>query len=469
MKAQISNDGPTSQDCCNFFNSKYGFEKSLVVPSSSAAFDMVGELLDLKEGDEVIVPAFTTTTVVNNKRGVKFVFADSDQFDPAMSVTDILKKVTDKTKAIVVVHFAGIPVNVARILKETNNSIPVIEDCAQAMGAVTAKTKESLGKAGALSVFSFDDTEGGLLVVNDEKLWTKAQSLCEEASSEIDAALIFTALQNYDKIQERKLALWKAYVKTLIPNSCYTKPPQWVRSNATMYYIALTQKEMGEKFVKTMFEQGVELLQVKSLYQPVNCEKARKYSRALFQLPLSYSLTDERQKEIVSILNKFAIENGMIMVPATEDHWESIRVIRNKHSESFQNSDEIPKEAHWNFMRKHHKTYFVSLLKGECTGFIGLANNDFRLAAAQKGNGAATFMGLCWIHDIGCDHDFKCLRANKSVIGYGMKFGFLPSKESWENGDDPVKLVRICDEETFNPLEAGKKNLVEWKDGKKDE
>ena len=191
---KFSGDGPNSKNVCIFFGETFGYGRFLLTPSCTASLEMAALILDLKPGDEVIVPAFTFVTSANAfaLRGVTIVFADSEEGSPNVSVSSILSKVTDKTKAIVVVHYTGVPVDVHQILNETNHSIPVVEDCAHAIGSVDPRTGDIIGKAGCLSTISFHETknigigEGGLLVVNDPNLWTTAQIVREKGTNRVD-------------------------------------------------------------------------------------------------------------------------------------------------------------------------------------------------------------------------------------------------------------------------------------------
>mmetsp|Transcript_1662 Transcript_1662/g.3038 ORF Transcript_1662/g.3038 Transcript_1662/m.3038 type:complete len:299 (+) Transcript_1662:1040-1936(+) len=191
---QLSGDGEQSHKCTNFFREKYGYERSLLTPSCTAALEMAALLLDIQPGDEVIVPSFTFVTTASSfaLRGAKIVFADSEDETPNVSVSDILNKISARTKAIVIVHYAGISVDVPLILRETLHSIPVVEDCAHALDAFDKNSGDFLGKAGCLATFSFHETknvgigEGGLLVVNDHRLWSKARSIREKGTNLID-------------------------------------------------------------------------------------------------------------------------------------------------------------------------------------------------------------------------------------------------------------------------------------------
>ena len=355
---KFSGDGPNSKACYKFFNDKYGYDKTLLTPSCTASLEMAALLLDLGPGDEVIVPSFTFVTSANAfaLRGVKIVFADSEYSSPNVSVDDILRKITNKTKAIVVVHYAGVPVDVHRIKKETNGIIPIVEDCAHAIGSIDPTTNDYIGKTGCLSTFSFHETknvgigEGGLLVVNDENLWIKSQIIREKGTnrceferghvnfyswvslgssflmSDIDAAILYSALENIDKIQGRRLAIWDSYDKMLNKSNAYIKPDYGLRANAHMYFLEFHDTHLREKFCKEMKAEGIIVAKhyvplhsspyavenFDSLKKPSICPNAEHWAKSVVRLPLFYDLNDTKLNKVVSTINAFGQKYNLI-------------------------------------------------------------------------------------------------------------------------------------------------------------
>lgn len=487
----FSGDGKNSKDCCQFFKMKYGYERSLLTPSCTASLEMAALMLDLGPGDEVIVPSFTFVTSANAfaLRGVNVVFADSESDSdskcdsPNVSVSDIVRKVTDKTKAIVVVHYAGVPVDVSRLIEETNGSIPIVEDCAHAIGSIDPKTGDFVGKLGCASTFSFHETknvaigEGGLLVVNDDKLWLKAQIIREKGTnrtefkkgnvpfyswvglgssylmSEIDAAMLWSVLQNIDKVQNRRLEVWDAYDKNLVQNSLFYKPKTVLRANAHMYFLKFKDEAIREKFVKTMSDEGIVVAKhyiplhdtpfVKNQpsYKNSACPHAVTWSNALVRLPLFYDLTDEKLMRVINAVNDFSLKNGYQFHEAREEYWDDILDIRNQNGAYFLSAKPISKENHLKFMTKHQKTYYVVTELGKCVGFVGRVKDDFRLGTCKKGGGVGEFLVDMWIQMYGRKIGLKCIRSNTRLIGFARKLGFFPVKESWETGEDPLRLT----------------------------
>src|SRR5574343_542043 len=133
---KISGDGRFTKKCHAFFEKQYGFTKALMTTSCTDALEMSAILLGIQPGDEVIVPAFTFVSSANAfaLRGAKIVFADSEPNNPNVSVATIADLISPRTKAIVVVHYAGVACDMDPILAlAACHSIPVIEDAAQAI------------------------------------------------------------------------------------------------------------------------------------------------------------------------------------------------------------------------------------------------------------------------------------------------------------------------------------------------
>jgi dTDP-4-amino-4,6-dideoxygalactose transaminase len=346
---KLSGDGLNSQMCTDWFAERLGYKHSLLTPSCTAALEMTALLLDLGPGDEVIVPSFTFVSTANAfaLRGVTLVFADSEPNHPNMSVEDVLSKITDKTKAIIVVHYAGAPIDVTRL---NATGIPVVEDCAHAIGTYDPYTKDYIGKTSCLSAFSFHETknvgigEGGLLVVNDERLWEKAQIIREKGTnrtafrenrahfytwyslgssyllSDVDAGVLLGCLEHFDEIQGRRLAIWNQYDRCILPTTLFQKPRTEDRFNAHMYFIKFRDAQTHGEFHKFMEENGI---MCASHYRPLDqspfaksengqgtdlppCKNADEWSKTLIRLPLFYGLSTMNVDKIVKVINFFS-------------------------------------------------------------------------------------------------------------------------------------------------------------------
>jgi dTDP-4-amino-4,6-dideoxygalactose transaminase len=157
---KISGDGIFTKKCHDFLESRFGFGKALLTTSCTDALEMAAILLNIKDGDEVIAPSYTFVSTVNAfvLRGAKIVFADSGASNPNIDPVEIKSLITKKTKAIVIVHYAGVPCDMDVIMEIANaHGIPVIEDAAQAIDAYYKG--KPLGTFGKLATFSFHETK----------------------------------------------------------------------------------------------------------------------------------------------------------------------------------------------------------------------------------------------------------------------------------------------------------------------
>ncbi len=239
---KISGNGEFTRRCQEFFELRYGFQKCLLTTSCTDALEMAAILLDIKPGDEVIMPSFTFVSTANAfvLRGAKIVFVDSRSDHPGMDETKVEELITPKTKAIVAVHYAGLACEMDVLMEMADrHGIFVVEDAAQAIES-NYKGKP-LGGIGHLAAFSFHETknlqcgEGGMLVINDPQFIKRAEIIWEKGTdraaffrgekdkygwvdvgssflpSEVTAAFLFAQLENLDKIQERRKAIWEDY------------------------------------------------------------------------------------------------------------------------------------------------------------------------------------------------------------------------------------------------------------------
>ena len=156
LSGKISGDGMYTKKCHSFFERNYGFKKALLTTSCSDALEMAAILLDIQQGDEVIVPSYTFVSTANAfvLRGATIVFADSEKDTPNIDVARLEALITPKTKAIVPVHYAGIACGMDDIMKlSEKHNLFVIEDAAQAIDSYY--NGKALGSIGELAAFSF--------------------------------------------------------------------------------------------------------------------------------------------------------------------------------------------------------------------------------------------------------------------------------------------------------------------------
>jgi dTDP-4-amino-4,6-dideoxygalactose transaminase len=232
---KISSDGIFSKKCHQFFEQKFRFKKCLLTTSCTDALELAALLIKIEPGDEVILPSFTFVSTANAfvLRGAKLVFVDSTAENPNMDVHSVAALITQKTKAIVVVHYAGIACDMDVIMNLADkHKLFVIEDAAQAIDSYY--NNRPLGSIGHLAAFSFHETknvisgEGGMLTINDEQFIERAEIIREKGTnrsqffrgevnkygwkepgssflpSDIIAAFLYAQLENLDTIQKKR-------------------------------------------------------------------------------------------------------------------------------------------------------------------------------------------------------------------------------------------------------------------------
>lgn len=351
LSGKISGDGIYTKKCHEFFQKKYGFKKVLLTTSCTDALEMTSILSNIESGDEVIAPSYTFVSTVNAfiLRGAKIVFADSRKDNPNIDETQIEALITAKTKAIMVVHYAGIACDMDPIIKiaEKHNLI-LIEDAAQAIDS--CYKGKPLGSLGQLSAFSFHETknvisgEGGMLVINDEKLIARAEVIREKGTnrsaffrgeidkygwvdigssflpSDIIAAFLFAQLENLDTIQKRRKEIWDRYdegLKPLVSKKNIQLPfiPAYATNNGHMYYIVCNSLEERTGLINHLKAKGIyAVFHYLSLHNSpyyINKHDGRKlpncdrFTDCLVRLPLFYELTDEEVDTVVSEIKNF--------------------------------------------------------------------------------------------------------------------------------------------------------------------
>ncbi|AXT50975.1 dTDP-4-amino-4,6-dideoxygalactose transaminase [Aquimarina sp. BL5] len=351
LRGKISGNGYYTQKCHNFFKEVIGFRNCLLTSSCTDALEMAGILIDIKPGDEVIMPSYTFVSTANAfvLRGAKIVFADSYSDNPNIDANLIEGLITSKTKAIVVVHYAGVACDMDTIMDIANNhKLFVIEDAAQAIDSYYKG--RPLGTIGHLGTFSFHETkniisgEGGMLVINDERFDKRAEIIWEKGTnrsaffrgevdkyswvdvgssflpSDVTAAFLFAQLENLKKIQSRRKTLWNQYyegLKKLENEGLFELPsiPAYASCNGHLFYILCKHVEERSRLITHLKENGVyAVFHYVSLHKSPfyelendnleldNCEM---FSERLLRLPLYYELHMEDQNKIINLVISF--------------------------------------------------------------------------------------------------------------------------------------------------------------------
>ncbi len=351
----ISGDGPFTKKAHLLLEQALDVPKVLLTTSCTHALEMSALLLDLKDGDEVIVPSFTFVSSINAfvLRGAKPVFADVRPDTLNLDESRLEALITSKTRAIVVVHYAGVACEMDTIMEIANrHKIPVIED--NAHGLFGKYKGKYLGTFGVMATQSFHETknftsgEGGALVINDPKYIEDAEILREKGTnrsrffrgqvdkytwvnvgssylpSDMLAAFLFAQLEEREQIQSRRQKIWETYYKELsawaeennvqmpfVPAHCeqtyhmfYILLPNLEKRQATIahlkardiqavfHYLPLHLSPMGEKYGG----------------KPGDCEVTEHVSDQLLRLPFYTSMTEEEQMQVVKALKEFSIQ-----------------------------------------------------------------------------------------------------------------------------------------------------------------
>lgn len=269
----VSGDGPFCQKCSAWLEEQLGCSKALLTPSGTAALEMAVILADIKPGDEVIMPSFTfpsTANAVVLRCGVP-VFVDIRSDTCNLDETKIEAAITEKTKAIIPVHYAGIPCEMDKIMDiAARHNLLVIEDAAQ--GILSFYKGRALGSIGHFAALSFHETknlmagEGGALLINNPRFTERAEIVREKGTNrskffrgeidkynwvdigssflpnELTAAFLFAQMEEADEIIERRLKIWEIYhsaFASLEENQELRRPiiPKDCRINGHITYI----------------------------------------------------------------------------------------------------------------------------------------------------------------------------------------------------------------------------------------
>ena len=349
-EGKLSGNGKFTKRCQQWFESRYGFKKTLLTTSGTDALEMCAMLCGLQPGDEVIVPSYTfvSTALAFLREGAKIVFADSMGCNPNLDADSLESLITPRTRVIVPVHYAGVACDMDAIMDVAKkHNLIVVEDAAQAIDSYYKG--QPLGGIGHLAAFSFHETknitaggEGGLLVINDEQFIHRAEIIWEKGTnraeffrgevnkygwvdmgssflpSEVNAAFLWAQLESVDEIQEKRKLLWNRYYERLEPlasKGFFTLPhiPEYASLNAHMFYLVLPDLASRTALIATMKANGILAvfhylsLHSSDYYQDkhdgralVQCDR---YADCLVRLPLYYDLTIEEVDMICDYIN----------------------------------------------------------------------------------------------------------------------------------------------------------------------
>ncbi len=349
---KICGDGPFTHKCNQWIEERTGTAKCLLTTSCTHATEMTALLADIKEGDEVIMPSYTFVSTADAfvLRGAKAVFVDIRSDTMNIDEKLIEDAVTENTKAIVPVHYAGVACEMDAIMSiAKKHNLFVIEDAAQ--GMMASYKGQALGSIGDFGCYSFHETknysmgEGGALLIRDKKYIEDAEIYREKGTdrskyyrgqidkytwvnygssylpSDMNAAYLYAQLEMAEEINDARLKIWDTYyagLKGLEEQGKITLPvvPEGCIHNAHMFYIKTKDLEERAAFISFMKEK--EILTVFH-YVPLHTAKAglkfgrfhgedvytTKESERLVRLPLYYGLTEEQNMYIIEQVKAF--------------------------------------------------------------------------------------------------------------------------------------------------------------------
>lgn len=290
---KICGDGSFTKKCNEWLEKRFNVQKVLLTTSGTSALEMAAWLCDIHPGDEVILPSYTfsSTATAFVLAGAKLVFVDIRPDTMNIDETLIEKAITEKTKVIIPVHYAGVACEMDTIIDiAKRHNLLVVEDAAQ--GVMSTYKGKSLGSIGDFGCFSFHETknysmgEGGALLINNAKYNEKAEILREKGTnrsqffrgqvakynwldwgssylpSDMNAAYLWAQLQKADEINENRLATWNEYytrLKPLAERGIIELPvvPEGCVHNAHMFYIKCRSLEERQNFIAYMKENDI--------------------------------------------------------------------------------------------------------------------------------------------------------------------------------------------------------------------
>ncbi|KQL21327.1 dTDP-4-amino-4,6-dideoxygalactose transaminase [Cytobacillus solani] len=348
----FSGDGYFTKKCTNWFEEEYLTYKALLTPSCTHSLEMAALLLDINDGDEIIMPSYTFVSTANAfvLRGARIVFIDIRPDTMNINEQLIVDAITNKTKAIVVVHYAGVSCEMDVIMDIARRyNLAVVEDAAQ--GVNSFYKGKALGTIGHIGCYSFHETknyhcgEGGAILLNDEKYIERAEIIREKGTdrskfyrgqldkyswidlgssylaSELNAAFLYSQLERANEINNIRLERWNEYYKGLLPLMELGKIhlpiiPKLIDHNAHMFYMKVKDIEERSDLINYLKENDVMSV---FHYIPLHTSDAGKKfgsffgndkyttseSERLLRLPLYYDLELNKVKWICELIIKY--------------------------------------------------------------------------------------------------------------------------------------------------------------------
>ena len=351
-KKIFSNENYFSRNCENYISKKINSNSCYLTPSCTAALEIAAILLDLKKNDEIIMPSFTFVSTANafTLRGARPVFVDIRKDTLNINEKNIENSITKKTKAIVVVHYAGVACEIEKILKICKkHGLILIEDAAHAFDS--KYKNKNLGSYGDIACFSFHETKniisgvGGAIVINKRKYKSRLEVIRQKGTNrnqfldgkankyvwqdvgssyvpgELTAAFLWGQLKNSKKILNLRMKLWNNYhnlCNKLENKGKVTRPfvPAKCNHNAHIYFLILKNKKTRNGLIKNLKSNNIQLT---THYEPLHLSPAAKkffkkkqnlpvtsdISNSIIRLPLWIGLTKKDQFTIVRLISNY--------------------------------------------------------------------------------------------------------------------------------------------------------------------
>ncbi|MFN5074604.1 MAG: dTDP-4-amino-4,6-dideoxygalactose transaminase [Planctomyces sp.] len=356
----LSGDGHFTRQCARLMQERFSIPKVLLTPSCTAALEMAAQLCDLDPGDEVIMPSYTFVSTASAfvRMGAKPVFVDIRPDTLNLDETLIEDAITERTKAICVVHYAGVACEMDRIMAiARGHGLKVVEDAAQ--GVNSWYSGRALGSIGDLGCYSFHETknyicgEGGALCINDPELIQRAEIIRDKGTnrqrffrgevdkytwvdvgssyvpSEICSAFLYGQLEEMDRISDRRQEIYLRYMRELTPlqqQGLLQLPeiPEGCLSNYHLCFVLLPTQALRDELLEHLRS-----LSIRAVFQYVplhnspcgsqfapglHLPQTEQLSARLIRLPMYYELSAGDQQLVIDAVRNFCLSRVSVTI-----------------------------------------------------------------------------------------------------------------------------------------------------------
>ena len=346
----LSGDGPFSKRVIDAFKERFQFPEMLLTHSCTGALEIAALALELGPGDEVIIPAFTHVNTANAfaRTGAEVRFADSLKDHPNVDPESVRELISPRTKAVVVVHYAGMPCKMDELMQLVSASgVALIEDAAHALGSTWHN--KNIGSFGDFACFSFHETKnihsghGGMLVINNSSFLSSARQIWYSGTNrrefkdglvsaytwqsigssyqmpDLNAAFLYAQVEKFSEISERRVRFWNMYYQELkgIAGDTFELPKlsEECCHSSHIFYLVTKEPNVRRELINSLKDCGAQLV---FHYQPLNespyyrkeksdivLPNSSRFGNCLVRLPLFDSLGEAGCREIVRHIHAF--------------------------------------------------------------------------------------------------------------------------------------------------------------------